>query len=816
MNGADHGAEGRRFVRLSDEDAEARAALLARYRAEIYEPAFPDSELREDPAVWLGLLADDPRPPQPRLDLILAVGPEDAILGGATIEHYRKGDCGLLTYIAVRPERRDKGLGRALVAEARRRLEEWAGPGALLFAETEIYDEAEDDREREEVVERQNRLARLGALALDFDYVMPPLSPGQPPRRLHLLVLDEPGPGRPLAVGAGKVLVLIEELAAALKADLSAFPETAEMAARLAADASLGLKPLPATRFGRRFREDPAFAGIDKASFSFAFELRVAARPEESAPPRAAYRLEHIQAALEAEDAEHQRIHDALVEPVRSFLDDVTTGPPGRNGRPLIFAASGSPMTSPDRAVRMTRPPYWHYKAEGTKTELSVDRDRGALVPLRLLDTFCAFEGGRLFYVLTLTLDPGETRPIDEYAILQIEAMAIDPGRFLGKETHLSFAWQEGGAEARGSLLDLAEARLAALDGSASTHPSGVADILRRYDLIRSEEQREPLAATDLKGLCAAIEDDRLVAVAERADHDTWKRADAGDRENPADAHGPPLHCDPDNDLGRDLLAFAGMVQGIADFPYQDDSEVHDSTRPTGRSVESALYAHPRFLIEVGTSWRTFEQARPCLGTCPYLLLTWLVAINDELVVSEIEAEIDEMVYAPGNRRWRAIPLHDIDRVLSQADAPEGDDGAALIQGNLRRRLELFRWRSINRSSNVFRYPKEKQALSAVQASMGTEGRFERAHALIDRIESLVEDVSTLQSTYSERRSNVSEQRANALLLVIALLGALAVPKAVRDLVETWDASPWTVIAPVLLLAAAGTWLWRRRRSGRP
>lgn len=790
------------FIRLSDRDAKARADLLDRYRTEVYEAAFPDPDLREDTGYWLRLLDEAPEAPQPRLDLILAVAPDGAILGGVTIEHYRSADCGLLTYIAVSPNRRDKGLGRALVAEARRRLAEWAGKPVPLFAETEIYDEAEDDHERKEVVERQNRLAKLGAMLVDFAYVMPPLSAGQQPRRLHLMLFDAPDPGRPLTIGAARVLALMEELAGALGADLAAHPETAAMAETLADDALLAVVPLPATRFSRRFRENPAFPGIAHASFSFAFELRVAPVKDEKRLERAAYRLEKIEAALE----KHPKADAALVEPVRSFLDDVTTGPPGRNGRPFIFAASGAAINGAERAIEMLRPPHWHYKAEGKRIELSVDGDQGARVPMRLLDTFCAFEGGRLFYILTLTLSPEGSAAIDEYAVLQMEAMAIDPDRLLGDAAHLAFAWQDG----KGSLLALAEARLAALEAETAARPNGVADIIRPFDIIREAERREPLESRDLKGLCVAIEDDRLVALAERAEHDTWERPE------PAGGHmGLPPHSDPENDLAHELLAFAGMAQGIADYPYQDDSEVHDSTRRTNHSVESALYAHPRFLIEVGTSWRTFQEARPCLGTCPYLLLMWLVAVNDELVVSAMEAEIDEMVYPPGEGEWRAVPLGDIDKVLDHVDSPAAEDSAGLIAENLRRRFEVFRWRSINRSSNVFRYPKEKQALEAVQAAMGTAGRFERAHALVDRIRGLVEDVSNLQGTYAERRTIAAERKTNALLAAISILAAITLPKAVRDTAETWDYSPAMVIGPLIAVAAIGLWLFRRaKRAG--
>jgi len=43
----------------------------------------------------------------------------------------------------------------------------------------------------------------------------------------------------------------------------------------------------------------------------------------------------------------------------------VTTGPPGTNGRPLFFAASGRDPDDDSRIVRLLRPPDWRYDFEG-------------------------------------------------------------------------------------------------------------------------------------------------------------------------------------------------------------------------------------------------------------------------------------------------------------------------------------------------------------------------------------------------------------------------------------------------------------------
>ena len=92
-----------RAVRLSTLDKADRRRLLDAYERSVYNPAFPNAEIREDPAYWLALLEADPYPPppQPRLEVILVVCADDRVAGGATVEHYRNADCGLLTYLSV-------------------------------------------------------------------------------------------------------------------------------------------------------------------------------------------------------------------------------------------------------------------------------------------------------------------------------------------------------------------------------------------------------------------------------------------------------------------------------------------------------------------------------------------------------------------------------------------------------------------------------------------------------------------------------------------------------------------------------------------
>ncbi|UUL82416.1 GNAT family N-acetyltransferase [Sphingomonas qomolangmaensis] len=309
-----------RMVRLSQVEPGERALMLEAYRRGVYEVAFPIADLRENVAYWAARLAHDAPPPQPHLDVILAITPFRLIVGGVTIEHYRTADCGLLTYIAVMPDARGRGVGTRLVAEARRVLTEIAG-NVLMFAETERYCDAVDDHERTATIARQRQLAKLGADMLVFDYVMPPLRADSQPHPLHLLVFIA-GPGTRPSIPARQVALLLRELAAALETDIEAHPDTRAMIDHLEATDLIDVEPLPGTRFDRQFTESPVLRNLDTGTFSFAFELCVAT---DGSVERAAVRLEQVQAALEREGSSHVAAHAALVEPVRSFLDDVTT-----------------------------------------------------------------------------------------------------------------------------------------------------------------------------------------------------------------------------------------------------------------------------------------------------------------------------------------------------------------------------------------------------------------------------------------------------------------------------------------------------------
>lgn len=778
-------------LRLSQLAPDEARVWLEAYDAQVYSVAFPEADLREYPPDWVQFFSGTLPPPAPWTEVILLVS-GDEVWGGVTIEFYRDARAGLLTYIAIAPEHRGKRLGHVLINEARKALEERGGADTPMFAETERYEDAHDDEEREATVLRQRQLTGLGALAIAFDYVMPPLRPDASPRTLHLMLFDPPKAGRAPMVSAALVLALLDELARSLGTGLAAHPATATMQQTLKTERSLMLRTLPAVHFDELFRETPVFADVRAISFSFAFELRF------EHAPNCPFEGSALLLSKIAEDLNREaKVQAELVEPTRSFLDDVTTGPPGRNGRPLLFLASPLAFDHPTRRVQMIRPPHWLYKAEDSRRQLQTN---GARIDFLLQDSFCVFESGRVFYVLTLMLDPETGSRMDEYAIIQMQNLAMKPDDDDNVRQHgdLAFVWQPdpagGGDPARFDLWQLAEQRLTWLEQSCTDEgPCTVRDIIQRYEIQPTKTMRLALRPCDLKNLCVSIEDEAIITAAETANlafaHDGKSKSDHALIEAPAFSapframEGLALpHQDPELSIDRRMLALAGLATGVPDFPWQDTSEVHDSTRPAGVAVDAVMYVHPRFTLEVAREWRSFHHSRESLGNCPYLLLMWLASLHDELIVEAIEQGISDMVYGPvgASGSYRTMAMADVDQIRRQSRRMLGASGNRLLEHNLQRRLDLFRFNAIHRSGKIFRYPKEKGALERLLEEKGITQRFDRAQALIDRIEGLVEDVTSIKSAFAERRTNLA-------LSVIAFLSVIGISAELAEMF-TWEA----------------------------
>lgn len=191
-----------RFVIL---DAELRRAdprrfehLLAGFAAG-YATMFHGDEA-ESTDEWEARIAGQ-APPQPLMRIALAVqdiGKTEHVIGGAACEYYRASGCALCTYLYVlnRPEHRQRGHARALLAAA---VQACAvlGPMGAVLAEVEwptLLPPARFGPEALAVAQARLRFfERLGARRIALDYVQPALGPTRRPVPwLRLLLLSQP------------------------------------------------------------------------------------------------------------------------------------------------------------------------------------------------------------------------------------------------------------------------------------------------------------------------------------------------------------------------------------------------------------------------------------------------------------------------------------------------------------------------------------------------------------------------------------------------------------------------------------------------
>ena len=199
--------------------------LLQQVYKDLYLACFTDPDEQEDLEQYRERLFDAQKPsPQPKTHFLVAgerlSDPEMRAISGMLIfELYRESSCGLLTYLAVAPAGRGRGLGRMLTRRAIEILsEECAETGGLraVFAETHdpaLIDPADDamsPRDRIEVMKR------LGARLVPVRYVQPELRPGDGRSRKLLLITFPIDPHQPPSVSGRALLDFMHEFYRAL------------------------------------------------------------------------------------------------------------------------------------------------------------------------------------------------------------------------------------------------------------------------------------------------------------------------------------------------------------------------------------------------------------------------------------------------------------------------------------------------------------------------------------------------------------------------------------------------------------------------
>jgi GNAT superfamily N-acetyltransferase len=182
--------------------------LLAALYRELFLPNFPDPDEGEDPSIWAPLLWGEPDPSQPVLHALVAgrdlASPSGRDLRGLLLcEFYRRSSCGLLSYIAIVPTFRGRGLARWLLERAVEtlRADARSGDQRLRAVFGEVHDPARVDPSQDafDPTSRLEVMEKLGARLVPISYVQPELRPGLlRSDRLLLVAFPIDGPVRSL------------------------------------------------------------------------------------------------------------------------------------------------------------------------------------------------------------------------------------------------------------------------------------------------------------------------------------------------------------------------------------------------------------------------------------------------------------------------------------------------------------------------------------------------------------------------------------------------------------------------------------------
>jgi hypothetical protein len=215
--------------------------------------------------------------------------------------------------------------------------------------------------------------------------------------------------------------------------------------------------------------------------------------------------------------------------------------------------------------------------------------------------------------------------------------------------------------------------------------------------------------------------------------------------------------------------AWAGIVQGLLDFPRQDGSELDDSLESfQSRSQSFAMFEHPKLLIELCLRSRSREKMIDVVGCCPYLLLSHLVVTHNAEVLREAEMGFAELACPPEEETsLRTRPLGDLQGVLDSIDTPLVDDERKVLLDNLRNRVDIFRRIEFEYLPNIFRYPTERRTYEELSRRRGLVRRHADLVARLDRYSKLVHDLHEVS-----RRA--AEGRMNRLLFVLAMVGVIS------------------------------------------
>jgi hypothetical protein len=237
---------------------------------------------------------------------------------------------------------------------------------------------------------------------------------------------------------------------------------------------------------------------------------------------------------------------------------------------------------------------------------------------------------------------------------------------------------------------------------------------------------------------------------------------------------GYPPHLNPKCPRPQ-LYSLSGFLRGTLDFPLQDTSELEDALEPLcAREEDWAAFFNRQCLVEIGSSeWRSLRVVRTSLGTCPYLALAQCMVLYHELLLSDLEKEIDRLLYQSPNgdeleKTVHAKAMVDISTTLRRAGDSLWPPSIKVVEQNLQQRLTIVRDLLIFRPVNIFSYKMEHDLFNALIANNEIEARTAAIINLLDRYEGIVQDTHQVLTTAAEKRLGL-------VAFLITVLGLLTI-----------------------------------------
>ena len=591
------------FVDLRD--IRDKRLLKAVYK-DLYVPNFPIREEQEDPSVWKPLIWGVPQKlSNPVLHILvggchLRESYERKVAGVIFAEFYRGSECGLLTYLAVQPSSRQKGIGRFLLAEAIKKLKVDASSagGTLKAVFGEVHDPSKVPFSQDVInpLKRLSIISRLGAKLVPIRYIQPELKPGQGRSKCLLFIVFPMDDTPPKSLSAEIIRAFLHEFYQAQGVEI---PQNDSDFLNMSSQ--LGTDIVQIKKLIEREEETPVLK-FEKYGIAFHF-FHNRHECSKKGKKKTSESLASLVSSSEFSSFERDLVSYSYRERGTSFDPDHIRMPFTNHVRDVEENMKRIEIQFPSESV---------YVAEGkTKSlvcgEVNSDGIRSRYVQLKASLTH--FQSDLSVFHLTLSPDTEFPQPdksaLNEYDLVKLIKL-WEGGEGIDGED-ISFNLQNGKSLTLQGLMQEIFNDRAIGDVRAGTiqlitengRDRDDIDWVLLWESIREFKSKQPI------GISRSIK--------------------------------PLEECK----IGDALKSVAGIFQGLLDFRYIDKTELSDVFKHIMIDETDLLGIHKGTLMQIAIVDRAFSVTTSSIGVSPYLLIPHAILLHNEELLRKAQAAAD-------------------------------------------------------------------------------------------------------------------------------------------------------------------------------